>query len=53
MWNLKPIKDIKLSNHRMWVVPLPKNSFWGASPDGIAKCSCYEEKSLMEVKCPY
>ena len=30
-----------------------KNSFLGAPPDGIAKCSCHEEKRLTEVKCPY
>ena len=30
-----------------------KNPFVGASPDGIAKCSCHEEKCLIDVKCPY
>ena len=30
-----------------------KDSFLVASPDGIAKCSCHEEKRLIEVKCPY
>ena len=37
----------------MWVVPLPKKYFLGASPDGFAKCSCHEEKRLTEVKCSY
>ena len=30
-----------------------KNSFLGASPYGIAKCSCHEDKRLIEVKCYY
>ena len=32
--------------------PNQKNSFLGASPDGIAKCSGLEAKHLIEVKCP-
>ena len=25
----------------------------GSSPDGIVSCSCCEEKSCLEVKCPF
>ena len=53
MWNLKLIKDIKTFEPRNVGCTSKKNSFLGASPDGIVKCSCQEEKRLIEVKYPY
>ena len=38
MWNLKPIKDIKTFKPQNVGCTSKKNSFLGASPDGIAKC---------------